>query len=492
MAYKHTGPTKLCINNEWVNSVSGKTFPTVNPATGEVVAQVAEADKADVDKAVVAARKAFQTWRLKDSAERSAILHKVANVMESRAEEYYAMEIADNGKPLNHVKGDLAFTVSFIRYFAGLADKLYGMTLPVDGDQFAMTIHEPIGVVGAIIPWNFPILMWVWKFAPAIACGNTLVLKPAEQTPLTALWAQQCCIDAGLPPGVLNTLPGYGPTCGAAISGHMDIDKIAFTGSGETGRIIQAAAAKSNLKQVTLELGGKSPLIIFPDADLDAAAAVADLGLFFNMGQCCCASSRIYCHESVYDAFVKKCTELAQKRKIGDPNDITTEHGAQIDQEQFDKIMKYIDTGKKQGANLKCGGGRHGDKGFFVQPTVFADVKDDMAIAQEEIFGPVMSILKWKDVGDVIRRANNTRYGLAAGLITKDIGTALSVAQCLRAGTIWINCWDAFHSAVPFGGFKESGYGRDCGVYATRAYTQVKAINIRVPKIKEPIEIQGM
>jgi aldehyde dehydrogenase (NAD+) len=345
--------------------------------------------------------------------------------------------------------------------------------------------------VGAIIPWNFPALMWAWKVAPAIACGCTMVMKPAEQTPLSALWLQQLIIDAGLPKGVVNTVPGYGPTAGAAISNHMDIDKVAFTGSGEIGRIVLEAAAKSNLKSVTLELGGKSPLIICEDANLQEAAAIAEFGLFFNQGQCCCASSRIFCHEKVYDQFVKLVTERAKARKVGDPTDKGTDQGAQVDAEQFNKILGYIKSGKEAGARLCTGGERVGDKGFFIQPTVFADVSDSMKIAQEEIFGPVMSVLKFSSYEEVVQRANNTTYGLAAGVITNNLTLALQLVQTLRAGTVWVNCWDSFHAAVPFGGFKQSGIGRELGSYALSNFTAVKSVNIKIPKWHAPIEIQG-
>jgi aldehyde dehydrogenase (NAD+) len=401
------------------------------------------------------------------------------------------MEVADNGKPVGHAAIDHYLVLECVRYYAGWATKIEGKQIPVDGDQFAITVHEPIGVVGAIIPWNFPMLMWAWKIAPALAAGCTVVMKPAEQTPLTALWAQQLLIEAGLPKGVVNTVPGYGPTAGAAISHHMDVDKVAFTGSGEIGRLILEASAKSNMKSVTLELGGKSPLIICEDADLVEAAKLAEFGLFFNQGQCCCASSRIFVHEKVYDQFVKLVSDRAKNRKVGDPTKQDTEQGAQVDAEQFNKIMGYIQSGKASGAKLCAGGDRFGDKGFFVQPTVFADVTDNMKIAQEEIFGPVMSILKFSDYEEVIRRANNTTYGLAAGVMTNNLTRALQIAQSVRAGTVWVNCWDSFHAAVPFGGFKQSGIGRELGAYGLSNFTQVKAINVRVPKWTAPIEIQG-
>jgi len=349
-------------------------------------------------------------------------------------------------------------------------------------------LHEPIGVVGQIIPWNFPLLMLAWKIGPALACGNVIVLKPAEQTPLTALRAGELLVEAGFPPGVINIIPGYGPTAGSAITHHPHIDKVAFTGSTEVGRLIMIASGNSNLKNVTLELGGKSPLIVFDDADIAQAVEVAHIGLFLNQGECCCASSRLYVQEGIYDEFVRVSVEKAKNRVVGDPFDAKTEQGPQVDKEQFDKILGYIKTGQEQGAKLQCGGSSIGDKGFFIQPTVFSDVTDDMTIAQEEIFGPVMSIIKFKDMGDVIRRSNKTTYGLAAGVVTKDIQKALTFAHNVRAGTVWINTYDSFHAAAPFGGYKQSGIGRELGEYGLRQYTEVKTVTINLPKFKEDIE----
>jgi aldehyde dehydrogenase (NAD+) len=485
----YKGPTKLLINNEWVDSVSGKTFHTINPATGDVIAHVAEADKADVDKAVKAARKAFQTWRNVNPAERCRLLFRLADLFDQHKDELAKMEALDNGKPFAVARAaDIPLCVECLRYYAGWADKIQGKTIPVNGDVFCYTVHEPVGVVGQIIPWNFPLLMWVWKVAPAIACGNTIVLKPAEQTPLSALRAGELCVEAGFPPGVINILPGYGPTAGAAISHHPDIDKIAFTGSTEVGRLILQASGNSNLKNVTLELGGKSPLIVFDDADIDMAVDIAHFGLFFNQGQCCCASSRLYVHEKIYDEFVKASVAKAQKRIVGDPFDAKTEQGPQVDKEQHEKILGYIKSGQEEGAKLLCGGSSVGDKGFFIQPTVFADVGEHMKIAQEEIFGPVMSIIKFHDMADVIRRANKTTYGLAAGVITKNINTALTFAHNVRAGTVWVNTYDSFHAAAPFGGYKQSGIGRELGEYGLRQYTEVKTVTIALPRHIHDIE----
>jgi aldehyde dehydrogenase (NAD+) len=348
----------------------------------------------------------------------------------------------------------------------------------VDGNYFCYTRHEPIGVVGQIIPWNFPLLMQAWKWGPALACGNTIVLKPAEQTPLTALKIAQYCQEVGFPDGVVNVVPGYGPTAGAAVSGHMDIDKVAFTGETTTGQIILQAAAESNLKRVTLELGGKSPNIVFADADMDAAVEGAYFGLFFNQGQCCVAGSRLYVQESAYDEFCHKIVQKAKARKVGDPFDTATEQGPQVSQEQLERVMGYIAHGHKDGAKLLTGGNQAGKDGYFVEPTVFTDVTDDMTIAKEEIFGPVMSILKFKDADEVVARGNHTRYGLAAAVWTKDVKKAHTIAARLKAGTVWVNCYDVFDAAAPFGGFKMSGIGRELGEYALANYTEVKTITM--------------
>lgn len=477
------GPTQLLINNEWVNSISGSRFETINPATGEVICDVAEADAADVDRAVKAARNAFKTgeWSKMSATGRGELLYKLADLIEQNIEELARLETLDNGKPLNDsLKGDLPFVIACYRYYAGWADKIQGKTIPINGPYFCYTRHEPVGVVGQIIPWNFPLLMQAWKLAPALATGNTVVLKTAEQTPLSALRVGELLIEAGFPPGVVNILSGYGPTAGAAISHHMDIDKVAFTGSTEVGHLIMEAAAKSNLKRVTLELGGKSPNIIFADADLNAAVAGSHDALFFNQGQCCCAGSRVFVEESCYDEFVARSVERANDRVVGDPFDDKTEQGPQVDNEQFDKVMSYIESGMREGAQLLCGGGQVGDKGYFIQPTVFADVRDDMKIAQEEIFGPVMSIIKFKDINEVIERANQTVYGLAAAVWTKDITKAHAIANNVRAGTVWVNCYDVFDAAAPFGGFKQSGIGRELGEYGLQQYTEVKTVTIKL------------
>jgi len=474
--------TKLLINNQWVPSVSGKTFGTVNPSTGEEICQIAEADSADVEKAVKAARAAFEhgAWRKMPASQRGRLLNRLADLIEQNADELARLESLDNGKPFTIAKAvDVAATVGCFRYFAGWSDKIHGKTIPVDGDYFCYTRHEPVGVVGQIIPWNFPMLMLAWKLAPALATGNTVVMKPAEQTPLSALRIGELIVEAGFPEGVVNMLPGYGPTAGAAIANHMDVDKVAFTGSTEVGHLIMEASAKSNLKRVTLELGGKSPNIVFADTDLDEAVEGAHFGLFFNHGQCCCAGSRVFVEEKIYDQFVEKSGVRAKNRTVGDPFDPKTEQGPQVDSAQFDKVMSYIDSGRAEGAKLVCGGDRVGDQGYFIQPTVFADVQDDMKIAKEEIFGPVMSIIPFKSVDEVVSRANRTEYGLAAAVWTRDIKKAHSIADNIRAGTVWVNCYNVLDPRSPFGGFKQSGIGRELGEYGLQQYTEVKSVIIK-------------
>ena len=471
--------TKMLIGGKWLNSASGKTFDTLNPATGEVITQVAEGDKADINKAVIAARRAFENgpWRKMSARERGKYLFKLADLIEKNQEELALLESLDNGKPISDSRNaDVPMTIECYRYYAGWADKIEGKTIPVSGPYFTYTRHEPTGVVGQIIPWNFPLLMQAWKWAPALATGCTSVLKPAEQTPLTALRVGELALEAGIPEGVVNIVPGYGETAGAAISEHMDIDKVAFTGSTEVGKLILQAAGRSNLKRVTLELGGKSPNIVFADADLDAAIEGSFFGLFFNQGQCCCAGSRLFVEGKIYDEFVDRMVRRVKKQKVGDPFDPQTNQGPQVSQEQFDKVMGYIDSGRKSGADMACGGNRVGNRGYFIEPTIFTDVHDDMKIAQEEIFGPVMSIIKFKDIDEVIERGNRTAYGLAAAVWTPDVRKAHRLAAELKAGTVWINCYDVFDTAAPFGGFKMSGIGRELGEYALRNYTEVKTV----------------
>lgn len=476
------GPTQLLINNEWVESLSRRRFETINPATGEVICSVAEADAPDVDQAVQAARNAFKSgeWRKISATRRGELLYKLADLIEQNTDQLARLETLDNGKPLQESLNDLEFVIACYRYYAGWADKVQGKTIPISGSYFCYTRHEPVGVVGQIIPWNFPLMMQAMKLAPALATGNTVVLKTAEQTPLSALRVGELIIEAGFPPGVVNILSGYGPTAGNAIARHMDIDKVAFTGSTEVGHLIMEASAKSNLKRVTLELGGKSPNIVFADADMDAAIAGAHKGLFFNQGQCCCAGSRLFVEEKCYDDFVARTVEKARQRIVGNPFDLQTEQGPQVDKDQFDKVMSYIESGMRDGAQMLCGGNRVGEEGFFIAPTVFADVRDEMKIAQEEIFGPVMSIIKFKDIDEVIERANATMYGLAAGVWTQDITKAHAIANNVRAGTVWVNCYNVVDVAAPFGGFKQSGIGRELGEYGLQQYTEVKNVTIKL------------
>lgn len=475
--------SKLLINNKWVDSISGQKFSTINPATEEVICEVAAANAADLDLAVRAARTAFTRgeWARMSGSDRAALLYKLASLIEKHQTELAHLETLNNGKPLQEsLNVDLPLTIQCYRYFAGWADKIQGKTIPLAGNLLCYTRREPIGVIGQIIPWNFPLLMQAWKLAPALAAGNTVVLKPASYTPLTALRVGELIIEAGFPPGVVNILPGYGSTVGIAIAHHRDIDKVAFTGSTAVGQTIMAAAARSNLKRVTLELGGKSPNIVFADANLDAAIEGAHLGLFLNQGQCCTAGSRLFVENKCYEEFVARTIERARNRVVGDPFDLKTEQGPQISQVQLDRVLHYIEAGMREGARLECGGSRIGDRGFFIEPTVFSGVENQMQIAHEEIFGPVMSIIKFQDIDEVIDRANDTQYGLAAAVWTKDLSKAHTVAHRLNAGTVWLNCYDALDSAAPFGGFKQSGIGRELGEYGLLEYTEVKTITVNL------------
>ncbi|VTJ86815.1 Hypothetical predicted protein [Marmota monax] len=455
--------TKIFINNEWQNSESGRVFPVYNPATGEQVCEVQEADKADIDKAVQAARLAFSlgsVWRRMDASERGRLLDKLADLVERDRAFLATMESLNGGKPfLQAFYVDLQGVIKTLRYYAGWADKIHGMTIPVDGDYFTFTRHEPIGVCGQIIPWNFPLLMFAWKIAPALCCGNTVVIKPAEQTPLSALYMGALIKEAGFPPGVINIVPGYGPTAGAAIASHIGIDKIAFTGSTEVGKLIQEAAGR-----------------------MDYAVEQAHQGVFFNQGQCCTAGSRIFVEESIYEEFVRRSVEWAKRRIVGSPFDPTTEQGPQIDKKQYNKILELIQSGVAEGAKLECGGKGLGRKGFFIEPTVFSNVTDDMRIAKEEIFGPVQEILRFKTMDEVIERANNSDFGLVAAVFTNDINKALTVSSAMQAGTVWINCYNALNAQSPFGGFKMSGNGREMGEFGLREYSEVKTVTVKIPQ----------
>ncbi|XP_030830092.1 aldehyde dehydrogenase, mitochondrial [Strongylocentrotus purpuratus] len=476
---------KLFINNEWVDAQSGKTFPTINPATEDVITHVAEADKADVDIAYHAANEAFRLgspWRTMDASDRGRCLNKLADLIERDQVYLASLETLDNGKPFQvAMAGDVALTMKCYRYYAGWTDKIEGKTIPIDGNFFAYTRHEPIGVCGQIIPWNFPLLMQAWKLAPALASGCTVVMKVAEQTPLTALYIASLIKEAGFPEGVVNILPGYGPTAGAAVASHPGMEKVAFTGSTEVGKIIQTAAA-DNLKKVTLELGGKSPNIVMADCDLEYAVEQSHFALFFNMGQCCCAGSRTFVEDSIYDQFVEMAAARAKTRTVGNPFEDINEQGPQVDREQMDKVLGYIDSGKSEGAKLLSGGQRVGDKGFFIEPTVFGDVTDNMKIAKEEIFGPVQQILKFSQMDEVIERANSSIYGLAASVFTKDIDKALYISNSVRAGTVYVNCYDVFAAQAPFGGYKASGSGRELGEYGLDNYTEVKTVIVKIPQ----------
>lgn len=475
----------IFINNEWHKSKSGKTFETINPSTGEVITEVQYASKEDVDLAVKAANDAFKLgspWRTMDASERGRLIYKLADLIERDAAYISSLETLDNGKPYAASYAvDLGTTVKVLRYMAGWADKNAGQTIPTNGNIFSYTRHEPVGVCGQIIPWNFPMLMLSWKIGPALAMGNTVVLKPAEQTPLTALYIAQLAKEAGFPPGVLNIVPGYGDT-GAAIVEHPKVDKIAFTGSTEVGLKIQQGSGLRNLKRTTLELGGKSPNIILADYDIEKAVNLAHEGVFFNQGQVCCAGTRVFIEESIYDEFVERSVEKAKKRIVGDPFAKTTQQGPQIDKTQMEKILSYVDIGVRDGAKLLTGGKRVGDKGYFVEPTVFSDVTDNHRLAREEVFGPVQQLMKFKRLDDIIERANDTNYGLAAAIMSNDIDKVNYLIQGIRAGTIWVNCYNVFSPQQPFGGFKDSGHGRELGEYGIQQYTEVKTVVMQIPQ----------
>lgn len=472
--------TQCFIGGKWQPAKSGKTFETVNPATEEVIAQVAEGDAADIDLAVKAARQALERgpWGKMDARDRGILMNRLADLINEEKEELAALESLDNGKPISDARAaDLPLVIDCLRYYAGFADKLNGQTIPIRGNYFCYTRREPVGVVGQIIPWNFPMLMVAWKWGPALAAGCTVVMKPAEQTPLTALRMAELAKQAGFPDGVINVVPGYGPTAGGALVKHPDVDKIAFTGSTEVAHEIMRTAA-ATLKRCTFELGGKSPNIVFADANLDAAVQGAHFGLYFNQGQCCCAGSRLFVQEKIHDQFVDKIVEINKKRRLGDPSDPQTQQGPQVDKAQFDKVMHYIGLGKQEGAKCLTGGNRWGDRGYYVEPTLFTGVNDEMKIAQEEIFGPVMAILKFKDLDEIAERANKTMYGLAAAVWTRDIAKAHYLASKLKAGTVWINCYDVFDAAAPFGGYKMSGIGRELGERGLDAYTEWKTVTV--------------
>jgi acyl-CoA reductase-like NAD-dependent aldehyde dehydrogenase len=474
---------KLLIDGKPVEASSGKTFKTLNPATGDALGAVSEADSADVDRAVAAARAALSgPWAKLSPAERERVLHKAADLLEARAEAFAQLETLDNGKPVREAKnGDLPLAIGLLRYFGGWPTKIHGETTPVSVPYFPgakflhYTVREPVGVVGAIIPWNFPLLMAVERLAPALACGNAVVLKPAEQTPLSALWLGELLLEAGVPPGVVNVVPGFGPTAGAAIAKHMGIDKVTFTGSTEVGREVVKASA-GNMKRISMELGGKSPNIVFADADLDAAAKGIFMGIFYNQGQCCSAGSRVFIERSAYEKMTAALAERAKTIRLGNPLDPKTHMGPLVSAEQRDRVLSFIESGKNEGAQLLSGGEAVPGSGYFVQPTVFGGVGDKMKIAREEIFGPVVSVLPFDTLDEVMERANSTDYGLVAAVWTKDVKKAHLAAQKLKAGTVWINCYHFVDAAAPWGGVKQSGYGREKGQYALENYTALKSV----------------
>jgi aldehyde dehydrogenase (NAD+) len=475
----------LFIGGQWVDPVEGGSIDVVNPATGKVITSVSVGSKKDVDIAVDAAKKAYQTtWGLHcPGSVRGKLLSKLADLIEQQIDEFAALEALNVGKIWAKAKSsDVTGVVACLRYYAGWADKVQGKTIETNENKLAYTRHEPYGVVGQITPWNYPLSMVAWKIGPALATGNTTVLKPSEITPLTALKLAGLINEAGFPPGVVNIVNGYGHTVGQAISEHPLIEKVAFTGSTLTGRKILKASAESNLKVVTLELGGKSPTVIFDDADLDQAIKWASIGIFSNMGQSCVAGSRIFVQEGIYNHFLENFTNLAANltAKIGDPFSSGSQHGPQVSKIQFDRIMGYIESGKEAGATVHHGGEPHGDEGFFIKPTIFTDVHPDMKIVKEEIFGPVAVIIKFKDEAEVVEMANNTTYGLGAHIFTQNVSRAVRMAHAVEAGSVWVNCAQDTEANVPFGGYKQSGIGRELGEYALDTYTQVKAVHINI------------
>jgi len=481
-------PRQMLINGHWVDSVSGKTFPSYDPSTGEVLATVAEGDKADIDLAAKAARKAFESgpWRKMSVSERGRLIWKLADLIDQHLDEFAFLESLDNGKPLTIARAaDVPLAADLFRYMAGWATKIEGNTIPISvpytpkARYLSYTLREPVGVVGQIIPWNFPLLMAAWKLGPALATGCTIVLKPAEQTPLSALKLGELIQEAGFPEGVVNIVPGYGETAGAALAAHMDVDKVAFTGSTEVGRLIVHAAA-GNLKKVSLELGGKSPNVVYKDADLDLAIAGAASAIFFNHGQCCCAGSRLYVEKEVFDKVVDGIAEQAKKIKVGRGLDASTDMGPLVSEEQLKRVCGYLDSGFSQGAKAVAGGHKASDKGYFVEPTVLVNTNEDMKVVQEEIFGPVVTAMPFTEPEEIVVRANDNVYGLAAGVWTNDIGKAHRTAEHLKAGTVWINCYNIFDAALPFGGYKQSGWGREMGHEVLNNYTQTKAVCTRV------------
>jgi len=477
-----TRKQKMLINGKWVEAASGKTFPTYNPATGEVLANVAEGDREDIDRAVKAAREAFENgpWSKMPPAVRGKLIWKLADLIEKHLEEFAQLESLDNGKPLAIARvADIPLTVEHMRYYAGWATKIEGNTIPLilapRNRYHAYTVREPIGVVGQIIPWNFPLLMAAWKLGPSLAAGCTSILKPAEQTPLTALRLGELIQEAGFPDGVVNIVPGYGETAGAALAAHPDVDKVAFTGSTEVGRLIIQAAA-GNLKKVSLELGGKSPNVVFDDADLEKVIPEASSAIFFNHGQCCCAGSRLYVEKKSFDKVVDGVAQVAEKIRVRPGFDPESDMGPLVSEEQMNRVCGYMDAGIQEGAKAVTGGKREGNRGYFVKPTVLVNTNEKMKVVREEIFGPVVTAIPFSDPSEIVTRANDTVYGLAAGVWTRDIKKAHATAAKIKAGTVWINCYNVFDPSLPFGGYKQSGWGREMGHEVLEHYTEVKSV----------------
>jgi len=473
----------LLIDGRRVAALSGRTFETLNPATGEVIAKVAEAGVDDIDAAVRSARAAFEgPWKRMRAADRGLLMLKLADLIRRDEDELVDLESLDSGKPVSAIRRqDLPAVLDTLTYYAGMADKINGQVIPARTDALTYTVREPLGVVAAIIPWNFPLMIGMWKIAPALACGCTVVLKPAEVTPLTALKIGELALEAGFPAGVLNVVPGFGKIAGQALVDHPDVDKITFTGSPVVGRqILQGASG--NLKRVTLELGGKSANIIFPDADLDAAVKAAGSGIFFNTGQVCSAGSRILAHESIYDEVVQRLAARAESTRIGNPQETSTAMGPLVSEVQMKRVLDYIEIGRNEGASLVTGGSRHGDVGYFVKPTVFANVGHQMRISQEEIFGPVATVIKFTDEADALRLANGTVYSLAAGIWSSDIGRVHRFARELKAGTVWVNTYGPTDIRLPWGGSRDSGFGREHGDAAIENFTEQKVVWIQTGK----------
>jgi phenylacetaldehyde dehydrogenase len=481
-------PRQLFINGQWVDAASGKTFETPDPATGETLARIAEGDAEDINRAVTAARKAFEEgpWSRMTPSERGRLIWKIGDLILEHTDELAQLESLDNGKPfLVAQAADVPLAADLFHYMAGWATKIEGNTINISvpvmpGANFhSYTLREPVGVVGQIIPWNFPLLMAAWKLGPALAAGCTVVLKPAEQTPLSALRLAELIAEAGVPEGVVNVVPGFGETAGAALAAHMDVDKVAFTGSTEVGKLIVQAAGNSNLKKLTLELGGKSPNIVFDDADPAAIAGAAN-AIFFNHGQCCVAGSRLFVHQSRFDEVVDGVSEIAKGIKLGPGMEPGTQMGPLVSDEQLRRVTSYLESGRTDGATALTGGSRYGDRGYFVEPTVLTNTTPEMKVVREEIFGPVVVAAPFSDLDDIAAEANDTEYGLGAGIWTKDISKAHALAKKLRAGTVWINCYNVFDASLPFGGYKQSGWGREMGHEVLNNYTEVKAVTVQL------------